>query len=334
MSTKPKAEALDSNKPKAEALDSKIINCRFQMMSINYNHCLRRQFTENILTYLQNSISVNVVVPKVGEEAEKEADRFVKDIQQCELPEIRVLVVNMRFCRGSYQQFLLNLWQQYQQETSREVPDLSQVLWNLEQAEEKFIIVLNHLDAMSANNVGAQFDQDFYACLNSLKNYRHVTLLVITKGTCCHRMLFNIGGEIETSQLDIQEVEDLPALTGDEVRNELRSRHPKLDDVPISHMMARIQQGESYNYGLLDCLSRQLKNSSQSWDDMSRFIRQLKCWRKQCERQRKQAGFRAKKLVGAAKKMLNIFKVEALFKKMFLVLIELSKEWLNKKRKD
>ena len=225
------------------------------------------------------------------------------------------------------------------------MPDLSQFLWDLEQAKEKFIIVLNHLDAMGANNVGAQFDQDFYARLNSLKNFRHVALLVITKGTSCRDMLFYIGGEWQTSQLDIQEVEDLPPLTGDEVRNELRSRHPKLDDVPISHLMAQIQQGESYNDGLLDCLSRQLKNSPPPMDDMSRFIQQLKCWRKQCERQRKQAGFRAIKLVHAVKKMSNIFKLDVLFKKMLLVfkvlladpisdLIGFFKWILNRRRKD
>jgi len=79
-------------------------------MSINYTHCLRRQFTENILTHLLKGNSVNVVVQKIGDDVDKDADRFVKDIQQCELPKVRVLAVNMRSCRGSYQQFLLDLW--------------------------------------------------------------------------------------------------------------------------------------------------------------------------------------------------------------------------------
>jgi hypothetical protein len=314
-------------------------------MSINYTHCLRRQFTENILTYLLKGNSVNVVVPKVAEDA----NRFVKDIQQCELPETRVLVTNMRSCRGSYQQFLLDLWQQYQQQPLQEVLDLYQILWNLEQAKKKFIIVLNHLDAMCADDVDVQFDQDFYIHLNSLKNYRHVALLIITKGTSYHGMSFNIGGEFKTSKLDIQEVEDLPALTGDEVRYELTSRHPKLSGVHISHLMAQIQQGASYDYGLLDYLSRQLNHSTQSWDDMSRFIRQLKSWYKQYKRlQSKQGEYHAQKIVGAADKISSIFKVKTLFKnlfkKMFLVLkvvladpilalIELFKEWLNKKKR-
>ncbi len=76
-------------------------------MSIDYTHCLRRRFTENILTHLLNGTSVNVVVPQIAEEA----DRLVADIQRCDLPDTRVLAVNMRFCRGSYQQFLLDLWQ-------------------------------------------------------------------------------------------------------------------------------------------------------------------------------------------------------------------------------
>jgi len=311
------------------------------MMSINYTHCLRRQFTENILTYLLKGNSVNVVVPKVGEDA----DRFVKDIQQCELLEIRVLVANMRFCRGSYRQFLVDLWQQYQQQPLQEVPDLFHILSDLEQAEEKFIVVLNHLDAMCADDVDAQFDQDFYIHLNSLKNYQHVALLIITKGTSYHGMSFNMGGEFKTSKLDIQEVEDLPALTGDEVRYELRSLHPELDDVPISHLMAQIQQGASYDYGLLDYLSRQLNHSTQSWDDMSRFIRQLKSWNKDYKQQQsKQAGYYAKKFVGVADKISSIFKVKHLFSIGYDILRTVFLEWpivllekiseVYKKRKD
>lgn len=270
----------------------------------------------------------------------------MKDIQQCELSEIRVLVANMRFCRGSYRQFLLDLWQQYQQEPLKEVPDLFQILSDLEGAEEKFIVVLNHLDAMRADDVDAQFDQDFYIHLNSLKNYRHVALLVITKGTSYHGMSFNMGGEFKTSKLDIQEIEDLSVLTGDEVRYELRSRHPKLSGVHISHLMAQIQQGASYDYGLLDYLSRQLNNSPLPMDDMSGFIRQLKSWYKQYKRQQsKQVGYHAQKVVGAADKISSIFKVKAFFNEMFLVLkvylgdliialIEFFKDWLNKKRKD
>jgi hypothetical protein len=40
------------------------------MMSINYNHRLRRQFTENILTYFKGNL-VNVVVQKIGEGADR-----------------------------------------------------------------------------------------------------------------------------------------------------------------------------------------------------------------------------------------------------------------------
>jgi hypothetical protein len=39
-------------------------------------------------------------------------------------------------------------------------------------------------------------------------------------------------------------------------------------------------------------------------------------------------------MVGAADKISSIFKVKALFKKMFPVLVEVFKDWLNKKRKD
>jgi hypothetical protein len=78
------------------------------MMSIDYTHCLRRRFTENILTPLLDGTSVNVVIPEIANE-DKEANRLVKDIQGCELPNAEVLAVNMRACRGSYEQFVLDL---------------------------------------------------------------------------------------------------------------------------------------------------------------------------------------------------------------------------------
>jgi len=78
------------------------------MMSINYTHCLRHRFTENILTHLLEGTSVNVVVPKI----DQEADRLQADVEGCDLLNARVLAVNMRSCRGSYRQFLLDLWHQ------------------------------------------------------------------------------------------------------------------------------------------------------------------------------------------------------------------------------
>jgi hypothetical protein len=236
----------------------------------------------------------------------------------------------MRACRGSYRQFLLDLWHQYHEPLAQECPDLfSSILAKLEQADQQFIIVLNHLDAMRANDVDVQFDQDFYIHLNSLKNYRNVALLVITEGTSYHGMSFNIGGEFKTSKLDIQEIKYLPALMGDEARYELTRRHPELSTVHISHLLEQGQHQElGYDYALLDYLSRQLRHSVESWDDMARFIRQLKDWQKQYKRQQsKQAGYRAQKVVEAAGKSLSIFKMKHLFSMGYDILKTVFLEW-------
>ncbi len=296
-------------------------------MSINYDHCLHPDFTENLLTYLQDGTSVNVV----SEIAE--ADRFVIDIEGCDLPNSRVLVVNMRTCRGDYHQFLLDLWQQFHQKPLNESPDLFDLLSDLEQSEQQFIIVLNHLDAMNEIDVDAKFNQGFYERLNSLKNYRHVALLIMTKDRY-DKMLFNIEGEFKTSKLDIQQVEDLPPLTMDETRNELTHRHPNLSEVQISHIM----QLAANDYALLDYLSHQLKHSSQSWKDMSSFIKQLKSWHKQYKQKAKpQIGNRIKKIVDAVNKIIAILKINKLLNIVFsdwpIVLIEKLSE-LFKKRKD
>ncbi len=141
------------------------------------------------------------------------------------------------------------------------------ILSELEQAAQQFIIILNRLDAMAETEVDAQFNQGFYERLNSLKNYRNVALLVVTHERY-DEILFNIESEFKTSKLDIQEVEDLPDLTRDEARYELTQRLPELSTVHISHLMLQVRQGSGYNYATLDYLSRQLKNSLQSWADM------------------------------------------------------------------
>jgi hypothetical protein len=41
----------------------------FDFMSIDYTHCLRPRFTQDILEHLLSSTSVNVMVPQIGEEA-------------------------------------------------------------------------------------------------------------------------------------------------------------------------------------------------------------------------------------------------------------------------
>ncbi len=128
----------------------------------------------------------------------------------------------------------MDLWEQYHHQPAQESPDLFAILDELENAKQQFIIVLNRLDAMCANDVDVQFDQDFYSRLNSLKNYRNVALLIITQDSSYHGLLFNIGGQFKTSQLDIQEIEKLPILTGEDARYELTQRHPELSTVQIS----------------------------------------------------------------------------------------------------
>jgi hypothetical protein len=287
---------------------------------MSIDHCLRRRFTENILTYLLDGTSVNVVVPIA-----EEADRLVDDVQKCELPNAKVLAVNMRFCRGSYRQFLLEL---SQQSSATESSELHDILAALEQAEQRFIIVLNHLDAMSNDDVDVQFDQYFYIHLNSLKNFRNVALLVITQGCSYHGMQFNIGGEFKTSKLDIQEIENLPLLTINEARYELTQRHPELSSVHISHLL---QQGQDkklgYDYALLDYLSRQLRHSAESWDDMAGFIRQLNNWHKQYKQQSKQPLYRANKIVDAVNKVLNVLKLKRLFDMGYDILRTVFLEW-------
>jgi len=166
---------------------------------------------------------------------------------------------------------------------------------------------------MAEIDVDAKFNQGFYERLNSLKNYRHVALLIMTKDRY-DKILSNIEGDFKESKLDIQQVEYLPHLSGDETRNELTHRHPNLSGVHISHIMTEVGD----DYALLDYLSRQLKHSSQSWKDMSSFIKQLKSWHKQYKQQAKpQMEKRFKKIRDKVYKFITILKLNKLLNIVF-----------------
>jgi hypothetical protein len=53
----------------------------------------------------------------------------------------------MRACREDYRQFLLDLWHQYYQQPTQENADLFAFLTTLEQAELRFLVILNHFQA-------------------------------------------------------------------------------------------------------------------------------------------------------------------------------------------
>jgi len=108
----------------------------------------------------------------------------------------------------------------------------------------------------------------------------------------------------------------------------MTQRHPELSTVHISHLLEQGQHQElGYDYALLDYLSRQLRHSVESWDDMARFIQQLKDWQKRYKRQSKQAEYRAQKVVEAAGKSLSIFKMKHLFSMGYDILKTVFLEW-------
>ncbi|MCK5524265.1 MAG: hypothetical protein KAI83_14125 [Thiomargarita sp.] len=148
----------------------------------------------------------------------------------------------------------MDLSHQLHKQPAQESSDFFSILSELENAKQQFIIVLNRLDAMCADEVDGQFDQDFYDKLNGLKNYRNVALLIITQGSSYHGLLFNIGGEFKTSKLDIQEIENWPILMRDEAKYEFTQQHQDLSEIQISHLLEQGQHQElGYDYCYIIC---------------------------------------------------------------------------------
>jgi hypothetical protein len=276
-------------------------------------NCLRPRFTNNILKHLLNGTSVNVVVPS---SSDHEADRFADDIKHAS-KDVRVLIVNMRYCRHSYQQFLAELWRQYKSHSSDDVPDLYKILSYFENAKQDFIIVLNHLDAMAENDVASEFNLKFYENLNALKNYSNMALLIITK-VAYDEMLFKIEGKWQTSKLDIQELEHLPDLTREELHQDLIQRHPSLSELYVSHFIEQVQLDTGYDYALFDHMSRQLKNY-QVATEVDSFIQQLEVWKKQYPSSKSFEYF-LKKLRDKVIRIAEILKLKPLFDVIYKVL--------------
>lgn len=241
-------------------------------MSINYMHCLRPQFSSRLVPLLLDNTSVNVVISAM----DKEAARLIEDIQRCQLANTRVLDVNMRHCRRNYTHFLAALGQAYHGKVE-DCPDFAVILSKIARARQQFVIILNHFCVLEKDEVDKQFDDTFYEKLNSLKNYSHVALLIITRKPL-DKIVFNIGGTPKTSPLDIQEVERLPPLCQEEVRHEVRQQALELSDTQIFHIIEQLKP--DYDYGLLVYFFRQLGYGSPA-NDVPVFIKRLKSWKKE-----------------------------------------------------
>lgn len=239
-----------------------------------YSHCLHPLFTERVLNRLGAGHSVNVVIERLGAEVE----RFVADVRACPLPsETRLLVVDIRVCRHRFEQFLGALAQQLE----LKFDDLTQVLSELERSRQRSIVVLNNFQALGESEVDPQFNRSFYEKLNALKNLDQVALLLITDRKQ-NDILFNIAGEWKTSQLDIPRVEWLPALSDDQARYELRQQCPQLSDSQAFQVLQQCRLTEGYDYNVLMCLAKQLRDEHFS-QDIPNFIKQLERWKKRCQ---------------------------------------------------
>ena len=241
---------------------------------MSYSHCLHLSFTERVLKMLGAGNSVNVVIERLGEEVE----RFVADVRACPLPsETRLLVVDIRVCRHRFEQFLSELARQLE----LEFDDLTQVLSELERSRQRSIVVLNNFQALGESEVDPQFNRSFYEKLNALKNLDQVALLLITDRRQSE-ILFNIAGEWKTSQLDIPQVEWLPALSEDQARYELQQQCLQLSDSQVFQVLQQCPLSEGYDYNLLMCLAKQLRDERFP-QEIPDFIKQLKRWKKRCQ---------------------------------------------------
>jgi len=246
---------------------------------INYTHCLRPTYTENIVKALQRGTSINLIAA-----AGQGGGRLLADIQACQLPNSLVLRVDMKSYSRSYVGFIEELWRQLGQPmgADQKTGDLNALLQHIASLDTQTLWLLHHFDALLDNpHNDTGFNQRFFDNLNSIKNRANMALLCVTPQPHVNYRIF-IKGEIErTSWLDLDK-RDLMAWGYADIEAEFgRFDLAGLGGHDRSQLIAAIQAHEMA-YQFFKFVLNKLENGL--WQ-AGEIDAQIRLWEKQFEQQ-------------------------------------------------
>jgi hypothetical protein len=286
-------------------------------MATTYTHCLRPVFTERIVQLLQKGRSINLI----GAEGSGRG-RLLDDIQRCELPNTRIVLVNLKSYRESYAGFIQAVWAQLGQDGDKPAT-LSELIERCEAGNDQIWLFLNNFDDLLDNpQVDPKYDTTFYDALNACRNKPNITLVCVTEAPHDQSIVFVNGKPHSNSWLDLER-KPLPPLTYEEIVLEVKRQPLALTLQEQSAVIDAVRSAPK-PYKLLEYLREKLGNRE---DASLPFQRRLQTWRKQFVKEEKRHLLSKKSVYQATQEMTTWSELTGISKlKMpFLLLGEIGK---------
>jgi hypothetical protein len=238
---------------------------------LNFEHCLRPVFTENIFAQLQNGRSINLIgQPGTGRK------RLLEDLKRLKLLKTTVVLVNMKTCRESYQRLLTEIWEQTGKNSA--VPNnLTDLLRKFQTGNRRVWLLLDNFDAL-LNEVQLDefYNEKFFETLNSIKNKPHCVLLCVTHKPHDQSVVITPNGVHRNSWLDLEK-EYLPSLNYLELKAEVARHRLPWTETGIQEFTEAIYLFEE-PCRLLEFMLKKVKNREDT--SLNETLR-LEKWRKQ-----------------------------------------------------
>jgi|GEM_PF-1587160 len=181
------------------------------------NHLLRPDFTNLVYEkYVQEFKSINIFGEKgIGK------SRFIEDLLSLVDGEIKVINIDIRTVRNSYDKFV----DEIKKQLGSNAKTLSEVLEEFTSSHNQTLFIIDNFEELYKDNADSKYDFDFFGELNSYKGEHNASLIVLSSKNYSHHNFYH-DNKLSTSPLDLQVMEISP-LTLSDIEIELESRTNK-----------------------------------------------------------------------------------------------------------
>ncbi len=183
----------------------------------NFAHCLYPVFTEDLVKRLKDRTSINLI-GEVG----MGRSRILEDIQKCDLGGVKVVLVNMKIYRKSYDGFIGALNQQMGFTGKAAPKDLAAWMNKITAKKQMVWVLLDYFDdLLDKVEIDARYrNQSFVDKVNSLRNHSYISLVCATT-TSNESSFFYIDTEPITSPFLLEEQSMSNDLAYEKIKAEL-----------------------------------------------------------------------------------------------------------------
>ena len=208
---------------------------------------LRENFTKKIYQNIVLELkSINIFGEKgIGK------SRFINDLLTLIQDDIKVVHLDIRSVRNSYDKFINQIKQQLD---INEDITLSQLLGDFDNNYNNSLLILDNFEELYKDNADSKYNFDFFNELNSFKNRDSCSLIIISSRNYTHHKFYN-NNKFSTSPLDLPVMEIVP-LTLEDIEAELRDKC----DIDIKYdKLANMIIGNKQIYNFIRFIIREIE---------------------------------------------------------------------------